>query len=184
MSGLVWLFATVFLVFVMLLYFLREKDSPEFMQSYDVPQVLESYKSGEIRDLRFLPYSIFSERDWNFVQNEQSPFLHRLFLEERRAVAIHWLKERAAWVRAIRANHLQRSRYSKNLNVFAEARLLFLFFYLLGLCRCLLLIVQIANANTLRSIALHFEAMTQKLVQIHLGFSNYAPTEEKAGFRS
>ncbi len=184
MSGLEWLFGTAFLVFLMLLYFLREKDASEFMQGFDVPQVLEEYKSEDKADLRFIPYAIFSERDWNFVRNEQSTFLSQLFLQERRAVAVHWLKERAAWVRAIRANHLRRSRYSRNLNVLAEAKLLFLFFYLLGLCRCLLLIVQIANANTLRSIALHFEVMTQRLAQIHRRFSHYAPAEEKAGLRS
>ena len=106
---------------------------------------------------------VFSDQDWKFIQREQSPFLNRLFIEQRRAVITHWLRESATRLRAIRINHLQHSRHSANLNVLAEAKLFFLFFYLAFLCWSLLLIVRFSHPSTPRALALHFQSAASKL---------------------
>ena len=107
----------------------------------------------------FLGHAIFSEADWDFILREGSPSLTRLFTEERRALAGQWLNDRAARIQAVRAKHLENSRYSQDLNVLAELRLLMLFQYLIALCRCMSLVVRVAQPTTPRTLALHFEKM-------------------------
>jgi len=107
---------------------------------------------------------VFSDQDWNFIQREQSPFLNKLYIQERRAVITHWLHESAARLRAIRTNHLQHSRHSANLDVFAEGRLFLLFLYLAFLCWSLLLIVRFSHPSTPRALALHFQSAVSKLL--------------------
>lgn len=116
------------------------------------------------REFASLGSLIFSNRDWRFIQREQSPFLDKLYTQERRAVVTHWLLESAARLRAIRANHLQYSRLSENLNVFAEVRLFSLFFYLTFLCWSLLLLVRFSHPSTPRALALHFQSMACRLL--------------------
>lgn len=116
------------------------------------------------REFASLGTLVFSDQDWRFIQREQSPFLAKLYVQERRAVITHWLLESAARLRAIRANHLQNSRLSANLNVFTEARLFFLFFYLAFLCWSLLFIVRFSHPSTPRALALHFQSMAGRLL--------------------
>ena len=112
---------------------------------------------------------VFSDQDWNFIKGEQSPFLSKLFIEERRTVITHWLHQSAARLRAIRANHLQHSRLSANLDVVAEGRLFLLFLYLAVLCWSLLLIVRFSHPSTPRALALHFQSAASKLLSAASG---------------
>lgn len=144
--------------------------SVHFLRSKDVSLAGENPESGpagqhevyEAGDLPFLGDAIFSEADWNFIRSESSPSLTRLFAEERRALATQWLNDRATRIHAVRAKHLQNSRYSQDLNVLAELKLLLLFQYLIALCRCMLLVVRVAQPTTPRTLALHFEKMAGK----------------------
>ena len=118
------------------------------------------------REFQHLGDAIFSERDWNFIQKESSPSLERLFLQERRGVARHWLNDSVVRIRSIRAGHLRNSKYSENLEVFAEVKLLLLFVYLIALCQCLLLVVRFARPDTPRSLALHFQRTARRLMPV------------------
>jgi hypothetical protein len=135
-------------------------------------------------DFRVLGDAIFSERDWRFIRKEASPALEKLFLQERRAVAVHWLSDSVARIRDIRANHLQNSRHSQDLDALAEAKLLLLFFYLTILCRCLLLVVRFTHPIIPRSLALHFQNVAERLVPFWSGFPAHATGEEFRRSRS
>jgi hypothetical protein len=107
----------------------------------------------------FIAEAVFSLRDWIFIQREFSPDLNSLFVHERRALAIHWLSDCLAAIRAVRANHLRQSRLSQDLNVLAEAKLLLRFFYLSALCRCLLFAVQFVHPAAPRAFALYIQKL-------------------------
>jgi len=144
-------------------HFLRAKDRPLVGEKAEVglsngPAELDT--GGE---LPFLGDAIFSEGDWDFIRGEHSPVLTELFREERRGLAARWLDKSAERIRAIREDHLRNSRYSQDLDVLAELKLLALFVYLIALCRCMLLVVRVAEPTTPRALALHFEKMAGRL---------------------
>jgi len=67
-------------------------------------------------------------------------------------------------IRAVRAKHLRNSRYSQDLDVPAEWKLLLLFQYLIVVCRSMQLVVRVAHPAVWRAMALHFERMAGRLV--------------------
>jgi hypothetical protein len=112
----------------------------------------------------FVAEVVFSLRDWIFVQQESSPLLNALFVHERRALAMRWLRDCLAQIRMVRANHLRQSRHSSDLNVAAEAKLLLLFFYLAVVCRCLLVAVRVLHPATPRAVALHVHKLAGRIL--------------------
>jgi hypothetical protein len=112
----------------------------------------------------FIAEAVFSPRDWTFIQQEFSQHLNSLFILERRALAIHWLRDCLAGIHAVRANHLRQSRHSQDLSVLAEAKLLLLFFYLSALCRCLLFTVQFVHPAAPRAVALYVQNLAAKIL--------------------
>jgi len=163
MSALLLFLLLAFLLLCALLSFL-DADHPTASDD-SASSCFSSGQSGfcDYREFASLGNLVFSDQDWNFIRHEQSPFLNKLFIEERRAVITHWLRESAARLRAIRVNHLQHSRLSANLDVFAEGRLFLWVFYLGFLCRSLLLIVRFSHPSTPRALALYFQSAAGKL---------------------
>ena len=112
----------------------------------------------------FIAEAVFSPRDWLFIQKESSASLNALFVHERRIIAVAWLRDCLAAVRAVRANHLRQSRHSQDLNLLAEAKLLLRFFYLSTLCRCLLLVVQFVHPAAPHAIALYIQNLASAVL--------------------
>ena len=140
-------FLVALLLTVVLLWLLRADSG-----SHDVPNTPFAEAHPE-----FIAEAVFSPRDWLFIQRESSPGLNSLFLQERRALAIHWLRDCLAGIHAVRSNHLRQSRLSQDLNMLAEAKLLLLFFYLSALCRCLLFTVHFVQPSVPRTIGLYVQ---------------------------
>jgi hypothetical protein len=162
-----------------LIYFLRAKDGPATGDKVEV--ILSGGQSGDPaadKDRQFLGDAIFSNGDWDFIRREGSESLKNLFIEERRTLAARWLNDSAERIRAVRANHLRGSRYSQNLDVLAELKLLLLFLYLISLCRCMLLVVRIARPTAPRTLALHFERMAGRLRRAQDGVLSRVPAEQ------
>ena len=112
----------------------------------------------------FIAESVFSPRDWLFIQKESSPSLNSLFIHERRAIAIRWLRDCLASIRIVRANHLRLSRHSQDLNVLSEAKLLTRFFYLSALCRSLLLIIRFVHPSVPYSAARYVQHLASTVL--------------------
>lgn len=137
-----------------LLRLLRNDDA-----SNDIP-------SGPFGDAHpnFISESVFSPRDWLFIQKESSPSLNSLFILERRAIAIRWLRDCLESIRVVRANHIRQSRHSQDLNVLSEARLLARFFYLSVLCRTLLLVIRFVHPSVPYSAAHYVQSLASALL--------------------
>jgi len=112
----------------------------------------------------FIAETVFSPRDWLFIQKEGSASLNALFVHERRIIAVAWLRDCLDAVRSVRANHLRQSRHSQDLNLPAEAKLLLRFFYLSALCRCLLLVVQFVHPAAPHAIALYIQNLASTVL--------------------
>jgi len=163
MSALLIFFAIALLLLWALFAFL-EKDhsvSSSVSDSFSLP----SGQAGSCDSQEFaaLGHALFSDQDWAFVQSEQSPSLNKLFIEERRALIAHWLRESSARLHAIRMDHVQNSRHAENLDVVAEAKLLLLFSYLGLLCWSLLLIVRFSHPAAPSVLATHFQSVSSRL---------------------
>lgn len=164
MSALLISLLIAFFLLCALLFFLDADRSSARQDS--APFSFPSGKSSfcDNRELASLGKLVFSDEDWKFIQREESPGLGKLYVQERRAVVIHWLHESAARLGAIRANHVRNARLAKNLDVFAEVRLMFLFLYVAFLCGSLLLIVRFVHPSTPRALALHFQSAAGRLL--------------------
>ena len=165
-----------------LLHFLRAKDRAAVGEKAEAGSNDPSTLVAD-PDLQYLGDAIFSERDWDFIRGEKSPLLTELFREERRVLATRWLNQSAERIRAIREDHLRDSRYSQDLNVLAELKLLVLVVYLISLCRCMLLVVRVAEPSRPRTLALHFEKMAGRLGREPGAAVSPVPAEELPRFR-
>ena len=182
MNLVILLFVLAAILVGTLLYFLRAKDRSDVGEN-----VGEKTEAGSSEGqaglaaagvLEYLGDAIFSQGDWDFIRGEKSPLLTELFREERRRLAAQWLNKSAQRIRTIREDHLRNSRYSQDLDVLAEVKLLLLFVYLISLCRCMSLVVRVAEPTTPRTLALHFERMVGRLGPEQGAGVSHLPAEE------
>jgi len=163
MSALLIFLFVAFLMLCALLVFLDADRFADPEPTVSWPITSNQSDSCDNREFAYLGNLVFSDQDWDFIRREQSPSLNKLFIKERRAVITHWLLASSSRLRTIHANHVQNSRHSANLDVFAEIRLLLLFSYLAFLCRSLLLIARFSHPSATSVLALHFQSKANRL---------------------
>jgi hypothetical protein len=106
---------------------------------------------------------IFSQKDREFIGLTRSPRLRRLYLEERRKVALHWVRRTSREVNQIMHNHRLSSRQSVNLDVTAEVKLFLQYLELRFLCGMLLLLIQLFGPHALVNLAAHAGELYQQI---------------------
>lgn len=100
-----------------------------------------------------LAFRIFSTKDREFIRLTRSTRLERLYREERRRVALHWVRRTSREVRAIMRHHRLNSRHSQNVNVAAEAKLFGQYMELRFLCAGLVLLIRLFGPHALADLA-------------------------------
>jgi hypothetical protein len=87
---------------------------------------------------------IFSEEDWNFIRAHTAPAIQRIFLEDRKALAISWLRQVRGNVGLLMKFHRTAVRGNVSLSPSIELRLAFdyLFFLLTFQVLCAMIRVQ------------------------------------------
>ena len=87
---------------------------------------------------------IFSEEDWSFIRTHTDPPIQRIFLEERKALAISWLRQVRGIVGLLMKFHRTAVRGNVSLSPAIELRLAFdyLFFLLTFQVLCAMIRVQ------------------------------------------
>ena len=98
---------------------------------------------------------IFSRDDWDFVRTVKAASIERLFEQERKKVALVWVRETATMIRKVMRGHAEAARQSKNLEVSMEMNLLTQYLLLMGVCGILSIAIQIAGPLWLGGLA-HF----------------------------
>jgi hypothetical protein len=106
---------------------------------------------------------IFSPKDREFIRLTHSPCLQRLYQEERRKVALHWVRQTSREVSTIMRHHRLNSRYSKNVNAAAEAKLFGQYLELRFLCGALQFLIQLLGPHALGDLASHAAKLHEQL---------------------
>jgi hypothetical protein len=104
---------------------------------------------------------IFSGEDKEFVLQMRSPRLHRIYQEERRKVALHWVRKTSREVSRIMRTHRLNARLSRNLDVVAEAKLLWQYLELRFICGLLVLLIEAFGPHALHDLASYAGALSQ-----------------------
>jgi hypothetical protein len=106
---------------------------------------------------------IFSREDEEFVERMESRRIQRLYVKERRRVALHWIRRTSDEVSGIMRRHRLASRQSADLNVVAETKLFWQFVELRVLCGTLFMLVHIFGPQAAANLAAHAGALYQQI---------------------
>jgi len=106
---------------------------------------------------------IFSQQDGDFIRLTGSPRLWRIYVRERRKVALQWAYRTSRETRQIMRNHRLRSRESENLNAAVEAKLFFRYVELRLLCGALIVLIRLFGPHVLVNLAAHAGALSYRI---------------------
>ena len=127
------LFSAIGLGFLGLLMFWANRTLSSTVDAKSFSEVQQALTELQL-DLppKFIGTKIFSEQDWNFICTHTSPSIQRTFLEERKALAVSWLRQMRRSVGLLMEFHRTAVRGNVNLSPSLELRLAFdyLFFLL------------------------------------------------------
>jgi hypothetical protein len=154
--------ASAFLL-VLLLFFLemKKEDSAEEVSSRIGDQI--RYGRSDTICPREVTHSIFSPEDLEFVLGLGSPRLLRIFQEERKGVALHWLRRTSHEIRMIMQEHARSARLSQNLNAPAEAKLFFQYIVLRLTCALLMIFIRFISPPVLRGIGVYLSKLYDQI---------------------
>ena len=147
------LLAIAFFVAALLLWLTREKDveetSPEQTSDTGEVRVPDGNRRAEI------VFRVFSSEDEKFVAHLRSPRLRRMYQQERRRVALHWVLRTSRDVSKIMSAHRLASRQTKNLDVRTETKLFLQYFRLRVTCALLVVLIKTFGPHFLSDLAAH-----------------------------
>jgi hypothetical protein len=150
MPGLAFVAAAAFLVFLLSLS-ARDDNGEDLpaasMRNQNRLGVTDALRPAE------LVLRIFSPKDREFIRLTRSPRLQRLYREERRRVALHWVRLMSREMSTIMRRHRLNSRHSQNVNVAAEAKLFGQYMELRFLCAGLVFLIQLFGPHALVDLA-------------------------------
>jgi hypothetical protein len=160
MQGFASVAVAVFLVVLLLLSGRHEKDE-------DLTTVPKRNRgrlgSADVLLPAELVLRIFSPKDREFIRLTQSPRLQRLYQEERRKVALHWVRWTSREVSRIMRHHRLNSRYSQNVNVAVEMKLFGKYLELRFLCGVLVFLIQLLGPHALVDLASYTGELYEQL---------------------
>jgi len=160
MPALAFVAVAAFLVVLLLLSPREEKDEG---LATAAPRNRNRLGSADALPPAELVLRIFSPKDREFIRLTYSRRLQRLYQEERRKVALHWVRRTSHEVNTIMRHHRLNSRYSQNVNVAAEAKLFGQYLELRILCGALLFLIQLFGPHALADLASYASELYEKL---------------------
>jgi len=164
------LLIAIALIIVLVVSTLR--DRPSFPPS----PAQDSSPSPELLD-EFLPCPIqfveriFSSRDADFVALSHSSELSRLFLEERRTLALFWVAQTSLGIRQIMHKHAEASRAASDLDLRTEFRLFARYVELRSLCFSLTFLLHLVGPQNLRSLAVRTGKLSRRIAASEQAFA-------------
>jgi len=106
---------------------------------------------------------IFGCEDWDFIRKSTSSRVQRLFLKERKEIALSWLSQIRRQARAGMDLHVARVRASEEIEPLSELRLAVDYYAFLANCGFIALIVLLGGPMALRGMVGQAERLSNNL---------------------
>lgn len=120
------LFSASGLVFLCLLIFWASRTLGSAVDPKNLSAVQQALSDVQLElPPKILGTKIFSEQDWHFIHTQTPPSIQRAFLEERKELAIFWLRQMRRNVELLMKFHRTVVRGSVSLSPSLELRLAF-----------------------------------------------------------
>ncbi len=113
---------------------------------------------------------VFSRADWQFVHGLEAGGIERLFEQERKKVALVWVRHTFAMVRKVMREHARAARQSKNLKISTEINIFGQFLMLMGVCGILSAAIQVAGPLWLGGLAHFAQRLSQRVSKLQETF--------------
>lgn len=163
MSETLTLLAIGFLLVASLVYLLRrrgaEEEDARWFRDRDSAIPAAQFEDRQKDQLD----RIFGCEDWDFIRNSTSSRVQRLFLKERKGIALSWLSQLRRQARAGMHFHVARVRASEELEPLLELRLAVNYYAFLAKCGFVALIVLLVGPVALRGMVGQAESLSNNL---------------------
>ena len=163
MSEALALLAIGFLLVASLVYLFRrreaEADDALWLQEENSARPSVQFEERQKEQLD----RIFGREDWDFIRNDTSIRVQRLFLKERKGIALSWLSQLRSQARAGMNFHVTRARASEDLEPLAELRLAIDYYAFLAKCGLIAAIILLGGPMALRGMAGQAESLSNNL---------------------
>jgi hypothetical protein len=113
---------------------------------------------------------VFSRADWEFVRGLEAGGIERLFEQERKKVALVWVRQISAMIGKVMREHARATRQSKNLEFSTEINIFAQFLMLMIVCGTLSIAVQIAGPLWLGGLAHFAQTLSQRVTKLQESF--------------
>jgi hypothetical protein len=113
---------------------------------------------------------IFSRADWEFVHGLKAGRIKRLFKQERKRVALVWVRQTSAIICKVMREHAEAARQSANLKFSMEINIFAQFLALMAVCGTLALAIQITGPVWLGGLAHYAQRLSQQVTKLQESF--------------
>jgi hypothetical protein len=155
MTGTVLFLAGGASLLIALFLFIRYAGSP----STKVKCVTEAQEVLNALQAELLPNwfvdRLFSKEDWEFARRQDAPAIPSLFDNERKAVALSWLRHTQDYVAQLMDFHVRLARQRPDLKPSTEVKLTLEYIQFQLLCRFLAGLIRMVGPVRVRSLAGH-----------------------------
>jgi len=141
-------------VAALLLWLTRDEDNVEG-DGEERPLDATSTNLPDGRPRAEIVFRVFSSVDQEFIAHLDSPRLRRMYQQERRKVALHWVVRTSRDVTRIMTAHRLASRQTHNLDVRTETKLFLQYLRLRLICALLILLIKSFGPHFLSNLAAH-----------------------------
>lgn len=149
-------------VFLMLLLFITGSGEVQEEAGAEASERTPPERRNALLPLE-LVVRIFSREDREFIHQMRSPRLQRIYTEERRKVALHWVRRTSREASEIMRTHRLAARQSRDLDAAVEANLFFQCLKLRLLFGLLVLLIKTIGPHALNDLAAYAGELYQRI---------------------
>ena len=163
MTGTLLFLATGLLLMVLVVFLLQRPkiSTGEASGTFRNDESLDSLQTQHF--WQQLAARIFGSQDWDYVVKQGSPRLQGLFLQQRKALALSWLRTtRASATRLIRV-HRATVRSSSRLEPLVELQIAVDYLLFVVLCHCLVLAIMLRGPVDLNRLITYVDGLSDRL---------------------
>ena len=150
---------------VLLVVILMAVATKGWMGSRQLPDVAFGPSEGEPAEPcpKEFVSRVFSRGDWEFVHGLKSHGMERLFEQERKKIALIWVRQTSALIRKAVREHADAARQSKSLDFLRELNILAQFLILILSCWIMSMAIHAAGPLRLGGLADFAQRLSQQV---------------------